>query len=61
MEFCENGALKDYLEKYRNIRRATRKRGGEPPSEMPSGCPRYQDLVQLCEQIASGKLFHLIC
>ena len=54
MEFCENGALKDYLEKFRNIRREKRKKGGEPPSEMPAGCPQYHDLVQLCEQITSG-------
>ena len=47
MEFCANGALKNYLERYKTSKNKTIDKRRNPP-------PEFGELKEFCEHIASG-------
>ena len=56
MEFCEKGAIKDYLEKFCADDRATKKNkhSFSPQLKSSSDTPKFEDMREWCEQIAEG-------
>ena len=47
MEFCANGALKNYLERYKTTKGKVIDKKRNPP-------PEFGELKEFCEHIASG-------
>jgi len=55
-EFCKNGSLKDYLEKFNN-RENRSPRTNKALTERPDGCPDFKKLYEWCEQITRGMYY----
>lgn len=56
MEFCEKGAIKDYLEKFCDDGRGSKKKSHSysPQIKSSSDSPKFEDMREWCEQIAEG-------
>ena len=50
MEFCSNGALKNYLERYKTTKGKVIDKKRNPP-------PEFGELKEFCEHIASGDIW----